>query len=343
MATDAKQLILGWCSVLDDLQPAGERSEPDSEFALLLTSGGAEVTVSLPNGWDRLVLTQGVDLADGSGSIEADLPHLEEQRPGPVTATASGGQVVISTWIVLDGLTKHSLLSAVSDLSRTRRAVLRLAGAASDTSEALSSQAAASDGTDQLPSEAAATESAAGEPQWAPAAEAATPVGAAARDESPSPAPAEAAAAAAASTGPAPWAAGGGGSGYQPSPASQQPQYQQQQPAPAYQQQATPTYPQQQASPGYQQGSGQGYGGQTYASPAAQPAAPAQSAWSPGHKVPPQGMQAWAAPDPSGAVVATLGGHLPVQVAEMRGAWARVICSNGWTGWVDGRLLVAGP
>ncbi|MGA8014910.1 MAG: hypothetical protein WCB85_03225, partial [Candidatus Dormiibacterota bacterium] len=182
MATDAKQLILGWCSVLDDLQLAGERSEPDSEFALLLTSGGAEVTVSLPNGWDRLVLTQGVDLADGSGSIEADLPHLEEQRPGPVTATASKGQVVVSTWIVLDGLTKHSLLSAVSDLSRTSRAVLRLAGAASgstataqaaasDTSEALSSQAAASDGLDQLPSEAAATESAAGEPQWAPAAE----------------------------------------------------------------------------------------------------------------------------------------------------------------------------
>lgn len=327
MATDAKQLILGWCSVLDDLQLAGERSEPDSEFALLLTSGGAEVTVSLPNGWDRLVLTQGVEVADGTGSIEGDLPYLEEQRPGPVTATAAGGQVVISTWIVLDGLTKHSLLSAVSDLSRTRRAVLRLAGAASgstataraaasDTSEAVSGEAAASGGSDELPSEATATaESAAGEPQWAPAAEAATPVG----------------------------AAGGSGSGYQPSPAYQQPAYQQQQPTPAYQQQATPTYPQQQASPGYQQGSGQGYGGQAYASPAAQPAASAQSAWTPGHKVPPQGMQAWAAPDPSGAVVATLGGHLPVQVAEMRGAWARVICSNGWTGWVDGRLLVAGP
>ena len=54
-------------------------------------------------------------------------------------------------------------------------------------------------------------------------------------------------------------------------------------------------------------------------------------------------MQAWAAPDPNGAVVATLGGHLPVQVTEMRGAWAHIVCSNGWTGWVDGRLLVAGP
>jgi SH3-like domain-containing protein len=53
-------------------------------------------------------------------------------------------------------------------------------------------------------------------------------------------------------------------------------------------------------------------------------------------------MQAWAAPDPAGAVVATLGGHLPVQVTEVRGAWAHVLCSNGWTGWVDNRLLVVG-
>jgi len=30
-----------------------------------------------------------------------------------------------------------------------------------------------------------------------------------------------------------------------------------------------------------------------------------------------------------------------VKVVERAGAWARVVCSNGWTGWVDGRLLVA--
>ena len=70
--------------------------------------------------------------------------------------------------------------------------------------------------------------------------------------------------------------------------------------------------------------------------------APAQPAWTPSHKVPPQGMQAWAAPDPAGAVIATLGGHLPVQVTEVRGAWAHILCSNGWTGWVDDRLLVVG-
>jgi hypothetical protein len=71
----------------------------------------------------------------------------------------------------------------------------------------------------------------------------------------------------------------------------------------------------------------------------AQPSQPAPSAFAPTHTVPPQGMQAWAAPDPNGAVVATLGGGLPIQITEVRGAWAHVLCSNGWTGWVDGRII----
>jgi Bacterial SH3 domain len=66
---------------------------------------------------------------------------------------------------------------------------------------------------------------------------------------------------------------------------------------------------------------------------------PASAAFAPTHTVPPQGMQAWAAPDPNGAVVATLGGGLPIQITEVRGAWAHVLCSNGWTGWVDGRII----
>jgi hypothetical protein len=70
--------------------------------------------------------------------------------------------------------------------------------------------------------------------------------------------------------------------------------------------------------------------------PQAQPAA---AAFAPTHTVPPQGMQAWAAPDPNGAIVATLGGGLPIQITEVRGAWAHVLCSNGWTGWVDGRII----
>jgi hypothetical protein len=72
---------------------------------------------------------------------------------------------------------------------------------------------------------------------------------------------------------------------------------------------------------------------------AAPQAQPAGAAFAPTHTVPPQGMQAWAAPDPNGAIVATLGGGLPIQVTEVRGAWANVLCSNGWTGWVDGRII----
>jgi hypothetical protein len=61
--------------------------------------------------------------------------------------------------------------------------------------------------------------------------------------------------------------------------------------------------------------------------------------WTPTHEVPPGGMRAWSAPDPAGPVVATLGAGLPLQVADVAGAWVRVIASNGWTAWVDGRLL----
>ena len=94
---------------------------------------------------------------------------------------------------------------------------------------------------------------------------------------------------------------------------------------------ATPAQPQPQA----------GWSGYTPAG--GQPAVPAQPApqptFTPTHAVPPQGMQAWTNPDPNGPVVATLGGGLPIQVTEVRGAWARVLCSNGWTGWVDGRII----
>jgi hypothetical protein len=73
------------------------------------------------------------------------------------------------------------------------------------------------------------------------------------------------------------------------------------------------------------------------AQPAPQPTAAGQ--WVPSHAVPPQGLRAWGAPDPAGPVVANLAPGLPIQVAEVRGAWARVICSNGWTGWIDGRII----
>jgi CRP-like cAMP-binding protein len=68
---------------------------------------------------------------------------------------------------------------------------------------------------------------------------------------------------------------------------------------------------------------------------------PAASAagWRASHRVPPDGLPAWAEPDPSAAASAQLPGQLPVAVVEERGSWARVTAENGWEGWVDGRGL----
>jgi len=64
--------------------------------------------------------------------------------------------------------------------------------------------------------------------------------------------------------------------------------------------------------------------------------------WAPTHTVPPQGARAWENPHPEARVIANLAPGLPIQVTEVRGAWARVVCSNGWTGWIDGRPIGVG-
>ncbi|MFE4398788.1 MULTISPECIES: hypothetical protein [Streptomycetaceae] len=65
-------------------------------------------------------------------------------------------------------------------------------------------------------------------------------------------------------------------------------------------------------------------------------------AFRPTHVAPPDGMASWAAPDPA-RPDARLDALLPLQLLDRRGDWARILCSNGWTAWVDGRLLVALP
>lgn len=52
-------------------------------------------------------------------------------------------------------------------------------------------------------------------------------------------------------------------------------------------------------------------------------------------------MDSWPRPDPSVAAGPRIGGGLEVQVVDRLGDWAKVIFDNGWTAWVDGRLLVA--
>ncbi|MFF2146082.1 hypothetical protein [Kitasatospora sp. NPDC058190] len=65
-------------------------------------------------------------------------------------------------------------------------------------------------------------------------------------------------------------------------------------------------------------------------------------AFSPTHVAPPNGMATWAAPDPA-RPSARLDPLLPLRLIANQGDWAQVLCSNGWTTWVDARLLVTLP
>lgn len=72
---------------------------------------------------------------------------------------------------------------------------------------------------------------------------------------------------------------------------------------------------------------------------AAAPVQVAAPAWAPTHSVPGGGLRTWPQPDPKSLEGPRLDPGLPIQVAERKGAWARVVASNGWSGWVDGRLI----
>jgi hypothetical protein len=62
--------------------------------------------------------------------------------------------------------------------------------------------------------------------------------------------------------------------------------------------------------------------------------------WAPTHLVPPGGMAAWNAPDPSRQPIVNLPERLELVVEGRAGAWAHVRAVNGWRGWVDGRRLL---
>ncbi|MEE1825070.1 hypothetical protein PUR61_23220 [Streptomyces sp. BE20] len=65
-------------------------------------------------------------------------------------------------------------------------------------------------------------------------------------------------------------------------------------------------------------------------------------AFRPTHVAPPDGLASWVTPDPA-QPTARLDPLLPVRLIAREGDWAQVLCSNGWTTWVDGRLLVSLP
>ncbi|MHC0429030.1 SH3 domain-containing protein [Streptomyces sp. O3] len=62
----------------------------------------------------------------------------------------------------------------------------------------------------------------------------------------------------------------------------------------------------------------------------------------PTHVVHPDGLPSWAGPDAS-RPSEPLDALLPVRLLERRGDWGRVECANGWSTWVDARLLVSVP
>lgn len=62
----------------------------------------------------------------------------------------------------------------------------------------------------------------------------------------------------------------------------------------------------------------------------------------PTHVVPRAGLPAWETPGMSAPTV-PLDPLLPVRLVERLGDWGRVLCSNGWSAWVDARLLVSVP
>jgi hypothetical protein len=61
--------------------------------------------------------------------------------------------------------------------------------------------------------------------------------------------------------------------------------------------------------------------------------------WRPTHLVPAAGLPAWAAPGAAGVPVALIDAGVELQLIERAGKWAHIVCSNGWSGWVDGEAI----
>ena len=63
--------------------------------------------------------------------------------------------------------------------------------------------------------------------------------------------------------------------------------------------------------------------------------------YAPTDLVPPGGLPAWNEADPEAQPVAMLEADLDVMLVDIHDdGWAEVRCSNDWSAWVDGRLLI---
>jgi hypothetical protein len=315
---EVKQSITNWCSSDDDLEITADRFQPGTDFAFGMRAGTlslspVELLVLKADGEDRVTIRRSLTL---SGDNVAAVNKLISSRPGLVTASVDRSgldtAVVAQTYVYLDGLSKHTFVQAVAELARTGTLIDELGTEVPEADEGTvladqpdvdtSGSSTTDDGTviDTVATPA-------GTSSFSPA-----PADTGAQTATPQPAPV-------ATPVPTPLPQ----PSFSPQPA---PQPVQAQPAQAQPVQAQPAYTPQP---------------QPYQAQPVQPQPTPQQIpnWVPSHSVPAQGLRAWSAPDPSGPVVANLAPGLPIQVAEVRGAWARVICSNGWTGWIDGRII----
>ena len=309
---EVKQSITTWCSSDDDLEIASDRFEPGTDFSFgvkagTLSTAPVDLVVLKADGADRVTIRRSVTLT--GDNVDA-ANQLIASRPGSVTASVerSGADttVVAQTYVYLDGLSKHAFVQAVAELARTSTLLDAIGGV--ETASAVD-QEAASVASDAVDADSEPDSTVIVDVPVTP-----TPV-----------VPAESTFQQPATPQPSSFPTGipvG-----QPLPT---PSFTPQPVQPVQAQPVQPSYTPQPVQQPYQAQPVQ-------AQPAQQPAA--AGGWSPSHSVPPQGLRAWGAPDPSGPVVANLAPGLPIQVTEVRGAWARVICSNGWTGWIDGRII----
>jgi hypothetical protein len=63
--------------------------------------------------------------------------------------------------------------------------------------------------------------------------------------------------------------------------------------------------------------------------------------WVPTHVVPAGGLPTWTAPDPTSDSSDTLDAGVEVVLVSEHEGWGEVLCSNGWSCWVDVNQLVA--
>lgn len=71
--------------------------------------------------------------------------------------------------------------------------------------------------------------------------------------------------------------------------------------------------------------------------------APDAASWRPTHTVTASGLPAWATPDSSTSVIATLAKGTQLQLVGSSGGYAQLQAENGWSGWVSAQGILPLP